>query len=139
VILEIQQNSDTTYRVYDWGRVGLDGKPRTLHVRESLESLAANTAPAPKLVRSEKSSEVLVRSREFTIRRERLKAGGKLSFAAGEQPRILSVVEGELEPEQAGGQSVKLGSNVLLPYAAAFSFIAKTDAVALVTENFVRS
>src|SRR5581483_11451224 len=39
LILEIQQNSDTTYRVYDWGRVGLDGKPRQLHVRESLESI----------------------------------------------------------------------------------------------------
>ena len=36
VFVEIQQNSDTTYRVYDWGRVGLDGKPRQLHVQESL-------------------------------------------------------------------------------------------------------
>jgi mannose-6-phosphate isomerase len=36
VLVEIQQNSDTTYRVYDWGRVGLDGKPRQLHVQESL-------------------------------------------------------------------------------------------------------
>ncbi len=36
VLVEIQQNSDTTYRVYDWGRVGLDGKPRELHIRESL-------------------------------------------------------------------------------------------------------
>jgi mannose-6-phosphate isomerase len=36
VLIEIQQNSDTTYRVYDWGRVGLDGKPRQLHIRESL-------------------------------------------------------------------------------------------------------
>jgi mannose-6-phosphate isomerase len=36
VLVEIQQNSDTTYRVYDWGRVGLDGKPRQLHVKESL-------------------------------------------------------------------------------------------------------
>jgi len=36
VLVEIQQNSDTTYRVYDWDRVGLDGKPRQLHVRESL-------------------------------------------------------------------------------------------------------
>ena len=35
-LVEIQQNSDTTYRVYDWGRVGLDGKPRQLHVQESL-------------------------------------------------------------------------------------------------------
>src|SRR5215204_3567653 len=36
VIFEIQQNSDTTYRVFDWNRVGLDGTPRELHVRESL-------------------------------------------------------------------------------------------------------
>ena len=36
VIFEIQQNSDTTFRVFDWNRVGLDGKPRELHVRESL-------------------------------------------------------------------------------------------------------
>ena len=36
VLVEIQQSSDTTYRIYDWGRVGLDGKPRRLHVKESL-------------------------------------------------------------------------------------------------------
>ena len=36
VLAEIQQNSDTTYRVYDWGRLGLDGKPRQLHVQEAL-------------------------------------------------------------------------------------------------------
>jgi mannose-6-phosphate isomerase len=39
LIVEIQQNSDTTYRVYDWGRVGLDGAPRALHVGESMESI----------------------------------------------------------------------------------------------------
>ncbi|GAB4172000.1 MAG: class I mannose-6-phosphate isomerase [Terrimicrobiaceae bacterium] len=36
VIIEIQQNSDTTYRVFDWNRPGLDGKPRELHIEESL-------------------------------------------------------------------------------------------------------
>ena len=36
VIFEIQENSDTTYRVYDWGRMGIDGKPRTLHKDEAL-------------------------------------------------------------------------------------------------------
>jgi mannose-6-phosphate isomerase len=39
VILEIQQNSDTTYRVYDWDRVDDKGKPRDLHVKESLASI----------------------------------------------------------------------------------------------------
>lgn len=138
VILEIQQNSDTTYRVYDWGRLGLDGKPRALHVSESLECLSANTAEPPKLVRSEGKSEVLANCREFTLRRERLTAGERLSFKAGEQARILSVVEGALEAENNAGQALKLGDNVLLPYAGDFSFVAKTPAVVLVTENFSR-
>lgn len=37
LLAEIQQNSDTTYRVYDWNRVGPDGKPRPLHVDKALE------------------------------------------------------------------------------------------------------
>lgn len=36
VILEIQQNSDTTYRLYDWGRKGLNGQSRTLHIDQAL-------------------------------------------------------------------------------------------------------
>jgi mannose-6-phosphate isomerase len=39
VIFEIQQNSDTTYRVFDWNRPGLDGKPRELHIPQSLASI----------------------------------------------------------------------------------------------------
>jgi mannose-6-phosphate isomerase len=64
VIFEIQQNSDTTYRVFDWNRVGLDGKPRALHIPESLASIdfedfepslisgALNNAMAKRLVDS---------------------------------------------------------------------------------------
>lgn len=37
VIAEIQQNSNTTYRIYDYGRVGVDGKPRELHVDKAIE------------------------------------------------------------------------------------------------------
>lgn len=37
VIAEIQQNSNTTYRIYDYGRVGADGKPRQLHVEKALD------------------------------------------------------------------------------------------------------
>ena len=36
-IMEIQQNSDLTYRLYDYGRVGKDGKPRELHIEKALE------------------------------------------------------------------------------------------------------
>jgi mannose-6-phosphate isomerase len=42
VILEIQQNSDTTYRVDDWGRVDDQGRPRALHREEALASIRFN-------------------------------------------------------------------------------------------------
>jgi mannose-6-phosphate isomerase len=47
VIFEIQQNSDTTYRVFDWNRAGLDGKPRALHVEKSLASIDFNDFEPP--------------------------------------------------------------------------------------------
>ena len=37
LIAEIQQNSNTTYRVYDYGRVGKDGKPRELHIEKAID------------------------------------------------------------------------------------------------------
>ena len=51
LLLEVQQNSNTTYRIYDWDRVGSDGKPRELHINEALrvirwkESSVAKTPP----------------------------------------------------------------------------------------------
>lgn len=37
LVAEVQQNSNLTYRVYDWGRVGNDGKPRELHIQKALD------------------------------------------------------------------------------------------------------
>ncbi len=37
LIAEIQQNSNTTYRIYDYGRIGVDGKPRQLHIDKALD------------------------------------------------------------------------------------------------------
>ena len=39
LVYELQQTSDVTFRVYDWDRMGLDGKPRQLHVEESLHTI----------------------------------------------------------------------------------------------------
>lgn len=134
LILEIQQNSDTTYRVYDWGRVGLDGRPRQLHIEQSLACLRAGTAPAPRLVRAGDGVDLLVDGREFRLRRERLAPGGTLVFPAGEQPRLLSVVEGSLA--EGSGRTFARGANLLIPYAAEVRLVATTGSVVLVTENF---
>ena len=42
VLFEVQQNSDTTFRVFDWNRLGLDGKPRQLHIEQSLQCIDFN-------------------------------------------------------------------------------------------------
>ncbi len=133
LILEIQQNSDTTYRVYDWGRVGLDGKPRQLHVEQSLASIKWDDfEPAP--VRGAPTSGVIAECAEFRIRRVVLDAGETVRFAAGEQARILSVVTGQLTGAGKGG--LARGENAVLPYAGEFIFKAAAASLVLVTENF---
>jgi mannose-6-phosphate isomerase len=144
LILEIQQNSDTTFRVYDWGRVGLDGKPRQLHIAQSLRSIQWDDfEPAP--VRGAPTSGTIADCAEFSIRRVVLGAGERHSISSGEQPRLLSVVSGTVRVGTDGngssrapfGQLLAPGGNVLLPYAGAFTFAAATTAILLVTENFV--
>ena len=39
VVFEIQENSDTTYRIYDWDRIGFDGQPRELHIEQALQAI----------------------------------------------------------------------------------------------------
>lgn len=143
LILEIQQNSDTTYRVYDWGRVGLDGQPRQLHIPQSLRSIDwTDFEPMP--VRAAPTSGVIADCAEFRIRRVVLGAGERLHLRAGEQPRLVSVVSGTVRAssEHTGGTrspfGTKLprGENVIVPYAAAFTFAAEVTTILLVTENF---
>jgi mannose-6-phosphate isomerase len=49
VIYELQQTSDTTYRVYDWDRMGLDGKPRQLHIEKSIRCSHYDLKPQAKV------------------------------------------------------------------------------------------
>ena len=132
LILEIQQNSDTTYRVYDWGRVGLDGTPRELHIEETLRSTDFNDFE-PTTVKPEGNSQVLAESDVFNLNRRSLSAGEVIRVEAG-QPRILSVVSGALL--EADGFELKRGDNALLPACASYEFNAAEDCVLLVTENF---
>ena len=132
LILEIQQNSDTTYRVYDWGRVGLDGRPRQLHVAESLQSILWDDfEPGP--LRAAPTSGVVADCPEFCIRRVVLGQGEHLNIAPGEQPRLLSVVTGRV---LLGAETLSRGENVLLPFASELDFHAPDMAMVLVTENF---
>jgi mannose-6-phosphate isomerase len=66
LLVEIQQNSDTTYRVFDWNRAAEPGKIRKLHIDEALQSIDFNDV-APKLI--EPKGELLVKDELFEIQK----------------------------------------------------------------------
>jgi len=66
LLVEIQQNSDTTYRVFDWNRVDDEGKPRQLHVDQALECIDYDDV-APKLI--EPKGDLLVKHALFEIQK----------------------------------------------------------------------
>lgn len=71
VIVEVQQNSDTTYRVFDWNRLGLDGKPRALHISESMESIDFDDIE-PEI--AERKGETVVNCEYFHVEKWELKS-----------------------------------------------------------------
>lgn len=132
LILEIQQNSDTTYRVYDWGRVGLNGSPRELHIEASLQSSDFNDFE-PDTLKPTEGEQILAQSEVFNLRKVSLKAGETLAFETG-APRILSLVSGSLQ--EADGTQIQRSENVLLPAKHAFNYTSETDTIVLITEDF---
>ena len=105
VVFEIQQNSDTTYRVFDWNRAGLDGKPRELHVAESLASINFNDIE-PSVIQSQFAGtgptkmRPVVRDPLFTVEVYQATAGANLPLEPNEV-QIIAVVAGQVQVRDA--------------------------------------
>jgi len=122
VIFEIQQNSDTTFRVYDWDRLGLDGQPRALHVGESLASIDFDDVE-PALVDTPTrtvgafTARALVRDPLFDTDLFDALAGGELPLEPG-RLRVVAATEGTVRAEGGGESAVlRAGDFAVLPAA----------------------
>jgi mannose-6-phosphate isomerase len=79
LLAEIQQNSNTTYRVYDYGRLGADGKPRELHVEKAIDVTncvppVRSTEPEGDLVEYDNySSQLLTKCDLFNVKKVNVK------------------------------------------------------------------
>lgn len=120
LVAEIQQASDTTYRLFDWNRVDRDGKPRELHVRQSLETIDFRRGPVeavvPKLA-EEPNVERLVACDKFVL--DRRSVDDSQMLVTGDRFHILAVIEGSVSLR--GGMetfSLERGDTVLLPATA---------------------
>jgi mannose-6-phosphate isomerase len=111
LIAEIQQNSDTTYRVFDFNRPGLDGEPRELHTEQSMASIDWDDIE-PALAESE--GEVLISADFFTTSRWSL-SGPRDAAVAGECSIVLCI-EGDVN---CGEETFVAGELFLAPASAA--------------------
>jgi mannose-6-phosphate isomerase len=109
IAAEIQQNSDTTYRIYDWGRVGADGVPRPLHVDKALEvinfELIEPGPYQPVLVTSEDgiTRQEITRSEYFVVEKVALSPGAVYTGQTdGTSLEIWGTVDGSSELAWAG-------------------------------------
>ena len=110
LIHEIQQNSDTTYRVFDWNRVGLDGKPRDLHVEESLKSIDFDDFEP---TMDEPDGTSIAHCEHFHVEKITLTPGESVGNADEHRFSIFSVAEGQLSSQE--GRMFKKGDFLLLP------------------------
>lgn len=110
LIYEIQQNSDTTYRVFDWNRVGLDGSPRQLHINESMRCIDF-TDFEPEMDSPKGNN--LASCPFFNVDRLTLQAGASLGNPDPDRFSIVTVINGEVQ--SADGRVHQAGDFLLLP------------------------
>ena len=124
VLFEAEEHSDMTYRLDDYGRLGLDGKPRPLHLEKGFGVIRPEAAPLrnlPRRVVSEPfgSRRYILACPYFAVEELRLEKTGRFK-ASAEHVETLSIVAGEGRVETAAGwMGYRAGDTWVVPPEAA--------------------
>jgi mannose-6-phosphate isomerase len=140
VIFEIQQNSDTTYRVFDWNRLGLDGKPRELHITQSLASIDFNDyepslVPRAFALNGVQKVRPLVSDPLFTAEAQKAGAGARMALQP-KKMQIVALLAGRVQVcDDMGSLALAAGQFCLVPASLAqVAVLAETPATFLRVE-----
>ncbi len=123
VVAEIQTPSDITYRAYDWGRVGLDGQPRELHIDQSLSNIRYDVTremihqPARQVAGLVSAATRAAECDRFTMDMVRLTAGLSAAVPTGELAIWMVLRGAGCLHTTAGDCPFAAGDTVLLPAA----------------------
>lgn len=120
VLAEIQQSSDLTFRLYDWGRLGADGKPREIHIEAAVQCTNFEMGPVDpvepqELQASPHRIEALVRGDFFVMQRHTLAAGTTAQFTSDDRFHVFCVLGGS--GKLTTGPQLSIGTTFLLPAA----------------------
>lgn len=113
VVAEIQQSSNTTFRLFDWNRVGADGKSRPLHIEQGVAVTDYERGPVnPQTPTSTANPNVeqLVACDKFVLHRSTVESTA--SLGGDDTCHLLAVLDGSIE---VGGVSIAKGETALLP------------------------
>lgn len=115
VIAEIQQNSNVTYRLYDYGRVGKDGKTRELHIEKGVKASCCNATEARKIPLCSDGTRLLGSCRYFAVKE--ISVSGQVKLTADEKSyHALVVVAGSVKLECPDYcEEVTTGETVFIP------------------------
>jgi mannose-6-phosphate isomerase len=116
LIAEIQQASDTTYRLFDWNRIDRDGKPRQLHVQQALDVTDFARGPVNPITPLITNAHIerLVQCDKFVL--DRLRFSSIHSLPNDDRFHILAVVEGAVSINtHAGNCNLQRGGTALIP------------------------
>lgn len=117
LVAEIQQSSDTTYRLYDWNRLGPDGRPRTLHIEQALEAIDYRHGPAkPQAPQATNRPYVsrLVDCDKFVL--DRWSFNTPQVIAGDDRLHLIAVLAGQVRvPGDAASPPLGIGGTILLP------------------------
>lgn len=128
VVAEIQQASDTTYRLFDWNRVGPDGKPRQLHLAESLAAIdysATDVAPRSPATTERPQVQRLAACDKFVL--DRCNVSGQALVGGDDRFHIVSILEGSLRLPGVPGGSLGRGETALIPAACGAISVESTS------------
>lgn len=134
VIFEIQQNSDTTYRVFDWNRIAPDGSARQLHIMQSLESIdfddfEPGLIPPGPVSGAGGQLRPLVQHELFEVEARQL-VDGQSTELSGDSAKIIGVLEGRLGvDDKAHPVVLEPGQFCLIPATQSIAKVAALERV----------
>lgn len=120
LIAEVQQNSNTTYRVYDYGRVGADGKPRELHIEKALDVTVCEKPEIPYGDFGEVFADGNNTVRELAVcdkfTAKLLEIDGTISIHDSNSFSSLILLDGKINMKWNGGEKeAEKGSSIFIP------------------------